>query len=144
MINIYEQSVPIFDETEQKQIVKKSTHKISTQATIPKIGVMLVGLGGNNGSTFVAGVLANKKDSHGRPREVSSTQISTDPSPRAPLPTSATSMTRPPTTSKMCTSQSRISCQWPTQSTSKSQVGTSTSATCLTPAREQRFSSQLS
>ena len=28
---------------------------------MPKLGVMLVGLGGNNGSTFTAGILANKK-----------------------------------------------------------------------------------
>ena len=28
---------------------------------VPKLGVMLVGLGGNNGSTFTAGILANKK-----------------------------------------------------------------------------------
>lgn len=28
---------------------------------MPKIGVMLVGLGGNNGSTFTAGILANRK-----------------------------------------------------------------------------------
>jgi len=29
---------------------------------VPKLGVMLVGLGGNNGSTFVAGILANKNN----------------------------------------------------------------------------------
>ena len=29
---------------------------------MPKLGVMLVGLGGNNGSTFTAGILANKKN----------------------------------------------------------------------------------
>jgi len=28
---------------------------------VPKLGVMLVGLGGNNGSTFTAGILANSK-----------------------------------------------------------------------------------
>ena len=36
-------------------------HIIETSASVPKLGVMLVGLGGNNGSTFVAGILANKK-----------------------------------------------------------------------------------
>ena len=36
-------------------------HVIETQRHVPKLGVMLVGLGGNNGSTFVAGILANKK-----------------------------------------------------------------------------------
>ena len=34
---------------------------IETEKAVPKVGVMLVGLGGNNGSTFVAGILANKK-----------------------------------------------------------------------------------
>ena len=34
--------------------------RIVTSKQVPKIGVMLVGLGGNNGSTFVAGILANK------------------------------------------------------------------------------------
>jgi myo-inositol-1-phosphate synthase len=29
---------------------------------VPKLGVMLVGLGGNNGSTFTAGLIANKKN----------------------------------------------------------------------------------
>ena len=28
---------------------------------MPNLGVMLVGLGGNNGSTFTAGVIANKR-----------------------------------------------------------------------------------
>jgi len=37
-------------------------HKIETVKHVPKLGVMLVGLGGNNGSTFVAGILANKKN----------------------------------------------------------------------------------
>jgi myo-inositol-1-phosphate synthase len=36
-------------------------HKIVTEKKVPKLGVMLVGLGGNNGSTFVAGILANKQ-----------------------------------------------------------------------------------
>lgn len=35
-------------------------HKITTERRVPKLGVMLVGLGGNNGSTLVAGILANK------------------------------------------------------------------------------------
>jgi myo-inositol-1-phosphate synthase len=34
---------------------------IETNTHVPKLGVMLVGLGGNNGSTMVAGILANKK-----------------------------------------------------------------------------------
>jgi len=35
-------------------------HVITTVKKVPKLGVMLVGLGGNNGSTLVAGILANK------------------------------------------------------------------------------------
>jgi len=37
-------------------------HKIVTERRVPKLGVMLVGLGGNNGSTLVAGILANKQN----------------------------------------------------------------------------------
>ena len=47
------------DEKSHKNIQKE--HTISTVKHVPKLGVMLVGLGGNNGSTFVAGLLANKK-----------------------------------------------------------------------------------
>lgn len=61
LVNNYEQSIPMWDEAEKKQTVKKLVHKIETVAKVPKLGVMLVGLGGNNGSTFVAGILANKK-----------------------------------------------------------------------------------
>lgn len=61
LVNNYEQSIPMWDEAEKKQTVKKLVHKIETVAKVPKLGVMLVGLGGNNGSTLVAGILANKK-----------------------------------------------------------------------------------
>eukprot|EP01006_Ploeotia_vitrea_P050431 TRINITY_DN67461_c1_g1_i1.p1 TRINITY_DN67461_c1_g1~~TRINITY_DN67461_c1_g1_i1.p1 ORF type:complete len:525 (-),score=76.24 TRINITY_DN67461_c1_g1_i1:2104-3678(-) len=36
------------------------TYQFQTQKNVPKTGVMLVGLGGNNGSTFAATVAANK------------------------------------------------------------------------------------
>ena len=35
--------------------------KFKTSTTVPKLGVMLVGLGGNNGCTSVAGIIANQK-----------------------------------------------------------------------------------
>jgi myo-inositol-1-phosphate synthase len=35
-------------------------HEIETQTKIPSLGVMLVGWGGNNGSTLTAGILANR------------------------------------------------------------------------------------
>jgi myo-inositol-1-phosphate synthase len=59
--NMYEHSIPMWDEAEKTQTIKKVAHKIETVSKVPKVGVMLVGLGGNNGSTFVAGILANKK-----------------------------------------------------------------------------------
>ena len=34
--------------------------KFKTETTVPKVGMMLVGLGGNNGTTVTAGILANK------------------------------------------------------------------------------------
>jgi myo-inositol-1-phosphate synthase len=43
-----------------KPIVQEKV--IRTDTRVPKVGVMLVGLGGNNGSTFTAGVIANKKN----------------------------------------------------------------------------------
>ena len=60
IVNTYEQTVPIFDDACQKPMNKKISHTIETQAKVPKLGVMLVGLGGNNGTTFTAGILANK------------------------------------------------------------------------------------
>jgi myo-inositol-1-phosphate synthase len=33
-----------------------------TEKAVPRLGVMLVGWGGNNGTTVTAGVLANKHD----------------------------------------------------------------------------------
>jgi len=42
---------------------------LKTEKTVPKMGVMLVGLGGNNGSTFMAGVLANKQKLSWRTKE---------------------------------------------------------------------------
>lgn len=38
----------------------KERFKFRTKSTVPKLGVMLVGLGGNNGTTLTAGILANK------------------------------------------------------------------------------------
>lgn len=36
-------------------------HKIEVNTTVPKLGLMFVGWGGNNGSTLTTGLLANKK-----------------------------------------------------------------------------------
>eukprot|EP01104_Vermistella_antarctica_P004572 TRINITY_DN14_c1_g1_i1.p1 TRINITY_DN14_c1_g1~~TRINITY_DN14_c1_g1_i1.p1 ORF type:complete len:511 (+),score=181.31 TRINITY_DN14_c1_g1_i1:66-1598(+) len=40
---------------------KSVKYEFKTQTTIPKVGCLLVGLGGNNGSTAVAGAIANKE-----------------------------------------------------------------------------------
>lgn len=41
-------------------IPKETAYDFKIQARIPKVGVMLVGLGGNNGSTITASILANR------------------------------------------------------------------------------------
>ena len=41
--------------------VNETLH-FKTQLRVPRVGLMLVGLGGNNGSTAAAGVFANKHD----------------------------------------------------------------------------------
>jgi len=40
--------------------LNKSRYVFKTETKVPKTGIMLVGLGGNNGTTVVAGILANK------------------------------------------------------------------------------------
>lgn len=44
-----------------KIVAKEISHEISVDTKVPKLGLMLVGWGGNNGTTLTAGVLANKK-----------------------------------------------------------------------------------
>lgn len=51
----------IFTKVQGKRVTKLTQQMIfKTERIIPKVGVMLVGWGGNNGSTFTAGILANK------------------------------------------------------------------------------------
>ena len=55
----YTERHTVFDEAggfENKTI----DHTIEFNRNVPKLGVLLVGLGGNNGTTFVSGILANK------------------------------------------------------------------------------------
>lgn len=42
-----------------KPTVKK--YQFKTDTKLPKLGMMLVGLGGNNGSTLTAGIIANRE-----------------------------------------------------------------------------------
>jgi len=41
-------------------VPKENTMQFKTDTTLPKLGMMLVGLGGNNGSTVAAGIIANR------------------------------------------------------------------------------------
>ena len=46
--------------TGKKLSVRRETLAFKTQRQVPKTGVMLVGWGGNNGSTLTAGIVANR------------------------------------------------------------------------------------
>ena len=41
---------------------EKHTYEFKTSTKVPKLGVMLVGWGGNNGTTVTAGIIANRED----------------------------------------------------------------------------------
>lgn len=47
-------------ETSTTMKLRRFKYTFKTHMKIPKLGIMLVGLGGNNGTTFTAGILANK------------------------------------------------------------------------------------
>jgi len=57
----YVERLSMFDK-DGKQSVKTVEHSIVVDNKIPKLGLMLVGWGGNNGSTITAGILANKNN----------------------------------------------------------------------------------
>ena len=56
----YQNRFTLFDEQEQAPRAVVQNKTIKTDKRVPRLGVMLVGLGGNNGSTFVSGILANR------------------------------------------------------------------------------------
>ena len=57
----YTNRFTVYDETETtaKPMIQQKT--IVTERNVPRLGVMLVGLAGNNGSTFTAGIMANRE-----------------------------------------------------------------------------------
>jgi len=59
----YEYSTTSVEQKNGKIVVtpKVDAFEFQTERTVPKLGIMLVGLGGNNGSTFVAGIMANQR-----------------------------------------------------------------------------------
>lgn len=58
----YQSRFALYDEVSNAPTAVVQEKSIRTDTRVPKLGVMLVGLGGNNGSTFTAGVLANRKN----------------------------------------------------------------------------------
>lgn len=58
--SIYEERYTLIGEDGKPSNVVKE-HRLTTDAKVPKLGFMMVGLGGNNGTTVTAGILANKK-----------------------------------------------------------------------------------
>ena len=64
----YHNRFTVYSQDEQSQRSMLQTKTIKTSKAVPRLGVMLVGLGGNNGSTFTAGVLANKRQLSWRTR----------------------------------------------------------------------------
>ncbi|CAE8631670.1 unnamed protein product [Polarella glacialis] len=57
---VYQHRFTLVDDAETSYQPVCQEKRVVTQKLVPKVGVMLVGLTGNNGSTFVAGILANK------------------------------------------------------------------------------------
>ena len=56
----YQNRFSLYDEAERVSRPCLQQKVIQTEKRVPRLGVMLVGLGGNNGSTFTAGILANR------------------------------------------------------------------------------------
>jgi len=117
-------------------VPKKVEYQFRTQRKTPKLGLMLVGWGGNNGSTCTAGILANKHKMEWETKEGkhkanyfgSLTQASTCRLGAA-VPTTRT-----------FTSPSRRCCRWCTRTTSFSEAGTSLGTTSPRPWAARRCS----
>ncbi len=58
--NNYQERYTLIGEDGKHQNLTKM-HEVKTETKLPKLGFMMVGLGGNNGTTVTAGILANKK-----------------------------------------------------------------------------------
>jgi myo-inositol-1-phosphate synthase len=57
---VYQKNVVNVSGSTLKVTPRRHNYKFRTQKQVPRTGVMLVGWGGNNGSTMTAGILANK------------------------------------------------------------------------------------
>ena len=58
----YHTSTPVINIDNGSISLETQRFTFKTGRSVPKVGVMLVGWGGNNGSTLTAGILANKLD----------------------------------------------------------------------------------
>ncbi len=59
-ISTYQERYTLIGEDGKPQNMVVS-HELMTDLKVPKLGLMMVGLGGNNGTTVTSGILANKK-----------------------------------------------------------------------------------
>ena len=56
----YEHKFSQFDKYSKKLKVLKQRYNFKTEKNTGKVGLLMVGFGGNNGSTILGGLLANK------------------------------------------------------------------------------------
>ena len=56
----YEHKFTTFDANTKKIKIENKNYHFKTQREVGKVGLLMVGLGGNNGSTILGGLLANK------------------------------------------------------------------------------------
>ena len=56
----YEHKFSRFDADTKKVKVTRQNYQFKTQKNTGKVGLLMVGFGGNNGSTILGGILANK------------------------------------------------------------------------------------
>lgn len=52
-----------------KAVPKSSVYTFKTDRKVPKLGMMIVGLGGNNGSTVTGAIIANREGIQWRTKE---------------------------------------------------------------------------
>ena len=61
----YTYRTTLVDQTSEGKFVatpKETVYEFKVDRKVPKTGMMLVGLGGNNGTTVTAGIIANRRD----------------------------------------------------------------------------------
>ena len=56
----YSERFTVFNEARNEFENKTVEHSIEVDTKIPKLGLMVIGWGGNNGSTLTAGIIANR------------------------------------------------------------------------------------